>query len=248
MDRAQIRKRGRSAPGVALASSQGGATDLHPPRVDYKPGLVPIAGCPSSGEDHSSRRRVATALEHSNPGTANDLAVARSGGPPATVPQLKLAPGRACLAAGHPAVARGLLPHDFTLTGRSLQDLRRSPACPPRHPEDARWRIGPEGRSNRPAVSFLLRFPSGHPGSVLPTSLPCGARTFLPRTVLVRRRSSVHLRLREPTWRRADRQRRRPGCREGGLGDSAGGVTSIWRRRPRCTWKVIPIEIKIGIC
>ncbi len=30
------------------------------------------------------------------------------------------------------------------------------------------------------AVSFLWRFPSGHPGSVLPTSLSCGARTFLP--------------------------------------------------------------------
>ncbi len=43
------------------------------------------------------------------------------------------------------------------------------------------------------AVSFLLRFPSGHPGSALPTSAPYGARTFLPRTVLVRRRSSVHL-------------------------------------------------------
>jgi hypothetical protein len=28
----------------------------------------------------------------------------------------ELAPGGACLAAGHPAVARGLLPHDFTLT------------------------------------------------------------------------------------------------------------------------------------
>jgi len=28
----------------------------------------------------------------------------------------ELAPGGACLAAGHPAVARGLLPHDFNLT------------------------------------------------------------------------------------------------------------------------------------
>ncbi len=31
------------------------------------------------------------------------------------------------------------------------------------------------------AVLFLLRFPSGHPGSPLTTSPPCGARTFLPR-------------------------------------------------------------------
>ena len=31
-------------------------------------------------------------------------------------------------------------------------------------------------------MCFLLRFPSSHPGSPLATSLPCGARTFLPRT------------------------------------------------------------------
>ena len=29
------------------------------------------------------------------------------------------------------------------------------------------------------AVCFLWHFPAGHPGSVLPTTLPCGARTFL---------------------------------------------------------------------
>ncbi len=36
-------------------------------------------------------------------------------GHPRTAPLFELAPGRACLAAGRPAVARGLLPHDFTL-------------------------------------------------------------------------------------------------------------------------------------
>jgi len=36
----------------------------------------------------------------------------------------------------------------------------------------------PAGRS-RPAVCFLWHCPAGHPGSVLPTTLPCGARTFL---------------------------------------------------------------------
>ena len=36
-------------------------------------------------------------------------------------------------------------------------------------------------RKRRPsAVYFLWRFPSGHPGSLLATSLSCGARTFLP--------------------------------------------------------------------
>src|SRR3954462_15118687 len=29
------------------------------------------------------------------------------------------------------------------------------------------------------AVCFLWHCPAGHPGSVLPTTLPCGARTFL---------------------------------------------------------------------
>jgi hypothetical protein len=36
----------------------------------------------------------------------------------------------------------------------------------------------PPGRS-RVAVCFLWHCPAGHPGSALPTTLPCGARTFL---------------------------------------------------------------------
>ena len=91
-----------------------------PTRVDCKPGSVPCPRCQGRGEDHSSRRRVATALKHSNPGTARAPKTARSDGPSSSVPLFKLAPGRACLAAGRPAVARGLLPHDFNLTGRAL--------------------------------------------------------------------------------------------------------------------------------
>ena len=41
---------------------------------------------------------------------------AASGGSPSTASLFELAPGGACPAAGHPAVARGLLPHDFNLT------------------------------------------------------------------------------------------------------------------------------------
>jgi hypothetical protein len=37
----------------------------------------------------------------------------------------------------------------------------------------ARYLAGPE------AVCFLWHCPAGHPGSALPTTLPCGARTFL---------------------------------------------------------------------
>src|SRR5687767_565072 len=36
----------------------------------------------------------------------------------------------------------------------------------------------PSGRS-RAAVCFLWHCPAGHPGWALPTTLPCGARTFL---------------------------------------------------------------------
>jgi hypothetical protein len=37
----------------------------------------------------------------------------------------------------------------------------------------------PPCRGTGEAVCFLWHFPAGHPGSVLPTTLPCGARTFL---------------------------------------------------------------------
>src|SRR5262249_24871196 len=53
--------------------------------------------------------------------------------------------------------AGGLLHHRFTLT-----------------PPPARRRSGE-------AVCFLWHCPAGHPGAALPTTLPCGARTFLTR-------------------------------------------------------------------
>ena len=129
----------------------------------------------SGDGDHSSRRRIAAALERSNPRTGTPKST--SDEPSSTVRLFELAPGGACPAAGHPAVARGLLPHDFNLACASSP--RASQRAADRRPS---------------AVWFLLRFPSGHPGSLLATSLPCGARTFLPRTVCVRRRSSDHLR------------------------------------------------------
>ena len=68
-----------------------------------------------------------------------------------------LAPGGVCLAARVTPDAGGLLHRRFTLT-----------AVPP---ED-----GPA------AVFSLWHCPAGHPGWVLPTTLPCGARTFLGET------------------------------------------------------------------
>ena len=38
---------------------------------------------------------------------------------------------------------------------------------------------GPGAQPRPGAVCFLWHFPAGHPGSALPTTLPCGARTFL---------------------------------------------------------------------
>ena len=40
--------------------------------------------------------------------------------------------------------------------------------------------VSPLPRDTGPgAVCFLWHFPAGHPGSALPTTLPCGVRTFL---------------------------------------------------------------------
>ena len=63
---------------------------------------------------------------------------------------LDLAPGGVYRATAVTCGAGGLLHHRFTLT-----------------PADAG------------AVCFLWHCPAGHPGSALPTTLPCGARTFL---------------------------------------------------------------------
>ncbi len=51
-------------------------------------------------------------------------------GSSSSVSLFELAPGRACLAAGHPAVARGLLPHDFTLTCTGLAQALTTPSSP----------------------------------------------------------------------------------------------------------------------
>ena len=64
---------------------------------------------------------------------------------------LDLAPGGVYLAARVTSRAGGLLHHRFTLT------------------------FG----VNRKAVCFLWHCPAGHPGWALPTTLPCGVRTFL---------------------------------------------------------------------
>ena len=141
------------------------------PDVIDKPGSVSPR---TARGDHSSRRHIAVPLERSDPRAGARRHFGRAA--------LDSAPIRAC-------------------SGRGLP-RRRSPGC-------RAWALTPRFhpclclravRLSRPAphrpsaVCFLLRSPSGHPGSPLAISLPCGARTFLPRTVSVRRRSSDHLR------------------------------------------------------
>ncbi len=104
----------------------------------------------------AGRRVTAIHLGPPLPAASSGLP-AGSGGPPSGTcagplagPLLDLAPGGVYRAA-HVTVGAGeLLPHRFTLTTG-----------------------GPV------AVCFLWHCPAGHPGSALPTTLPCGARTFL---------------------------------------------------------------------
>src|SRR5262249_11584487 len=93
---------------------------------------------------------------------------AGSGGPPSGAcaagtrgawPPFDLAPGGVYLAVPVTRRAGGLLHHPFTLTGG----------------------LGPS------AVCFLWHCPAGHPGWALPTTLPCGARTFLDGSWRLRR-------------------------------------------------------------
>jgi len=75
----------------------------------------------------------------------------------AVLPLRGLAPGGVCRAARVAPGAGALLPHRFTLT--CAGPLRRP--VPPS------------------AVCSLWHFPAGHPDWVLPSTAPCGVRTFL---------------------------------------------------------------------
>ena len=94
---------------------------------------------------------------------------------------LDLAPGGVYRAAAVTCGAGGLLHHRFTLTVA----VRTRAAA---------------------AVCFLWHCPAGHPGSVLPTTLPCGARTFLTGP-----RSGATARPTHPLSHRIRRRAPRPG-------------------------------------
>ena len=116
-----------------------------------KPGSVlgSVTGAPLCG--HPSTTAVTDSLLRSTRG---------SGGPPSNahaVPTRDAGPSWPCSGWGLPSRPSHL--------GRWWS------LAPPFHPCPA-----PEGRV---AVCSLLHFPAGHPGWALPTTLPCGARTFL---------------------------------------------------------------------
>jgi hypothetical protein len=87
------------------------------------------------------------------PSGSSDLP-GNSGGQPSDVPLFGLAPGGVCLAPIVTDETGELLPRRFTLAPAYL-----------RYPG---------------AVYFLWHFPSRHRDWVLPSTLSCGARTFLP--------------------------------------------------------------------
>ncbi len=77
-------------------------------------------------------------------------------------------------------LSRGSLPGIGCLTLLTL--LRVGFTEPPQSPAAlvvSYTTVSPLPRAGRGAVCFLWHCPAGHPGSVLPTTLPCGARTFL---------------------------------------------------------------------
>ena len=139
--------------GQAQAASQALVGDHSVPgqrRIRGEPACRPGSVRPlARGGGHPSRTAVADSLVRS---TREHRA-----GRPRSLAQgtagspLDLAPGGVYRAAAVTCGAGGLLHRRFTLTPRP----------------------------GRGAVCFLWHCPAGHPGSALPTALPCGARTFL---------------------------------------------------------------------
>ncbi len=67
-------------------------------------------------------------------------------------------------------------------TGSTLPGVAPADLCERRAPVFGRWPAPATRRTLESlAVCFLLRFPPRHRDRALPGTLPCGARTFLPR-------------------------------------------------------------------
>jgi hypothetical protein len=125
----------------------------------HKPNPVPVAGCPATGDDHSSLGGGCPTPLATYPG-------ARAGSPP-TLPYLVL----------HRV--------GFAELPRSPEELVRSYRTVSPLPRLRTRQTGSSGG----AVYFLLHFPSRHRDSTLWSTLPCGVRTFLRTTSAVQRSS-----------------------------------------------------------
>ena len=102
------------------------------------------------------------------PSRSSDLP-GNSGGPPSNVPLFGLAPGGVCLAPVVTDKTGELLPHPFTLTPARIFWMPSA------------FLIGSsDPKLSAGAVSFLWHFPARRRDWVLPSTLSCGARTFLP--------------------------------------------------------------------
>ena len=150
----------RSSTGVACASPRGFGAEAPKRTVSRVLFRVPVA--PHAAAiihlDGALLRRSST-----QPGHWRRRATRRAGRP------------RQCPYSS--LLREGLAPPPVTRLSRvgSYPTISTLPVPPCRAPLNA-------PADHRPsAVWFLLRFPSGCPGSPLATSLPCGARTFLPR-------------------------------------------------------------------
>jgi hypothetical protein len=139
------------------------------------------ARCRCSCAEHSTAQLLAVVRDESacKPGSVPDrsqvtiihlgplLPVASCGPPPSSGGQPSSA--RAGMAAAH---------HSGRALSTLLQVGFAEPPGSPRALVVSYTTVSPLP-VQAPAVCSLWHFPAGHPGSVLPTTLPCGARTFL---------------------------------------------------------------------
>jgi len=116
--------------------------------VGCKPGPVLARGYPRASEDHSSRRRIAAALEHSTRTLGRSGEPLRpSGGPPSQRPYSRL-------------LREGLAPPPVTRLSRvgSYPTISTLPVPPPRDPLVTRGFIGHR------RCGFCCAFPRVTPG------------------------------------------------------------------------------------
>jgi hypothetical protein len=144
-----------------------------------EPGLVPAGGLTSQNKRFRSgpvSRVLSSPIQLAGRGTAISLG-RRLPGVSSSLPERRIGPDRPARRASC-ETRRGR--SAWPCSGRGLPSQPGRPGCwcaltAPFHP----YRGGQNGGSAAAAVCFLLHFPGPCGRSVLPTTLSCGARTFL---------------------------------------------------------------------